>query len=124
MRTEQRTIVPFRGASAADALLDLIVFEMSIDGSAPKPAEEVERLHPEHLAALALTAKFGFEEDAVDRLAAETGITRSNMLLVLVATGNVARRSSILAKCRCSKSLRFPETSQGRSGTRTRVDGV
>lgn len=105
MRTEQRTIVPFRGASAADALLDLIVFEMSFNGSAPTPAEEVERLHSEHLSALALTAKFGFSEDAVDRLAAETGIARSNMLLVLVATGNVARRSSILAKWELDKDV-------------------
>lgn len=105
MRTEQRTIVPFKGASAAAALLDEIVFDMSIAGSAPTPAEEVERVHPEHLVELSLTAKFGFGEEAVERLATESGIARSNLLLVLVATGNVARRSSILAKWELDKDI-------------------
>jgi hypothetical protein len=98
VRTEQRTIVPFKGASAAESLLDSITFEMSIAGSAPKAAEEVERVHPAHLATLSLTARFGFADELIDRLAVESGIARSNMLLVFVATGNVARRSSILAK--------------------------
>ena len=98
MRTEQRTIVPFKGSSAADALLDLIVFEMSIDGSSAKPAEEVERLHPDHLATLRLTARLPFTEEAIERLAAEADIDRGDMLLMLVATGNVARRSAVLAK--------------------------
>jgi len=105
VRTEQRTIVPFKGAAAASALLDEIVFDMSIAGSAPTPAEEVERVHPEHLVELSLTAKFGFGEEAVERLATESGIARSNLLLVLVATGNVARRSSILAKWELDKDV-------------------
>lgn len=105
MRTEQRTIVPFKGASAAEAILDLIDFEMSIAGSAPKPAEEVERVHPEHLASLALVARFKFDDEAIERLATESGIARNNLLLVFVATGNVARRSSILAKWELDKDL-------------------
>ena len=110
MRTEQRTIVPFKGAAAADALLDLIVFEMSVEGSVARPAEEVERLHPTHLAALALKARFNFNDDAVGFLSTETGIAASNMLIVLVATGRVARRSSILAKWELSQMDSMPET--------------
>lgn len=108
MRTEQRTIVPFKGASAAEALLDSITFDMSIDGSAPTPAEEVERIHPAHLPSLSLAARFAFSESDLDHLAEETGIARSNMLLVLVATGNVARRSGILAKWELDKDLSEP----------------
>lgn len=105
MRSEQRTIVPFRGATEADAILDAITFEMSIAGSAPTAAEEVERVHPEHLPSLSLAARFDFDETAIDRLVEKSGVARSNLMLVMVATGNVTRRSSILAKWNLSENV-------------------